>query len=274
MVLDRIPPDLVVAWVLSAAAPLAMLGWLRAQERVNREPLAPVLGVFAFGALGATLISTAAEAPLLLAGLIVAATVLAAPIIEECSKLLGVVIVRRRIRELEDGYVYGAAAGLGFAATENALYVTGAYAEAGGGAAIAVLLLRIFTSTFVHAAATGTAGYGYARHRLTGSGILPAFATAVGLHAAFNGLALLTDATASATLLLVLLVVPVVLMHRLKRKIRELDRAGTRPWTTPAAMRSLVAAVCRACGFPVQVPPGLAWECPRCRQRQGPEPAG
>ena len=49
-------------------------------------------------------------------------SVIIAPIIEELSKALGLRLIKNQIFELEDGLIYGAVAGFGFAATENLIY--------------------------------------------------------------------------------------------------------------------------------------------------------
>jgi RsiW-degrading membrane proteinase PrsW (M82 family) len=48
--------------------------------------------------------------------------VVIAPIVEEVVKALGLFAFRKRLTELENGMIYGAAIGLGFAAAENVLY--------------------------------------------------------------------------------------------------------------------------------------------------------
>ncbi len=123
--------------------------------------------------------------------------VLVAPVAEELAKGLGVLRVRAHINEVEDGIVYGASAGLGFAATENLLYGAVAYAFAiseGAGAqealsaSLAVIGVRSFSSVLLHASATSAFGYGVARSLLSGGrrSILPFYALAVFMHGAYN----------------------------------------------------------------------------------------
>ena len=63
---------------------------------------------------------------------IVVGAVIIAPFVEEFLKALGMMRagVKEEVDEVEDGLVYGAACGLGFAATENLMYGL----EFGGGA--------------------------------------------------------------------------------------------------------------------------------------------
>ena len=94
-----------------------------------------VLGVFAVAVLE----------PLIIWQLDLAAD-FAIGMIEECAKLLGVLVIARRERhdaEL-DGLILGVAAGTGFAALESTGYAFGAFVRSGGNLslAVAVMLLR------------------------------------------------------------------------------------------------------------------------------------
>ncbi len=123
--------------------------------------------------------------------------VLVAPFAEELAKGLGVFRVRAHLNELEDGIVYGASAGLGFAATENLLYGAVAYALAISegavardalGASLSVIGVRSFSSVLLHASATSAFGYGVARSLLSPQrrSIVPFYLLAVFMHGAFN----------------------------------------------------------------------------------------
>ncbi len=110
-----------------------------------------------------------------------------APIAEEFAKGLGVLRVRSKINELEDGVVYGASAGLGFGATENLLYGGVAYVAGGLGASLAVIGVRSISSALLHASATSAFGYGVARSTLIqGASLLPFYVLAVVMHSTFN----------------------------------------------------------------------------------------
>lgn len=120
-----------------------------------------------------------------------------APIAEEIAKALGVFRVGRFINEIEDGLVYGAAAGLGFAATENLLYGAVAYlagiAEGASsaealGSSLVLIGVRSFSSVLLHASATAAFGYGIARSRLSTrpASILPFYLLAVLMHGVYN----------------------------------------------------------------------------------------
>ncbi|MDR7416003.1 MAG: PrsW family intramembrane metalloprotease [Armatimonadota bacterium] len=92
-----------------------------------------------------------------------------APVVEETSKGLAVLLIfllwRREFTNTVDGLVYGALAGLGFAATENILYFARFVREGGaGGLAVGFVIRAVLggLSHSVYTACTG-AGLGYAR---------------------------------------------------------------------------------------------------------------
>lgn len=121
-----------------------------------------------------------------LEGIIMACVI--APFVEELAKLSAVTKAKFQIDEFEDGFIYGAAAGLGFAATENIFYEW-EFALSGNFESFAILVfVRSISSTILHASASGIAGYGLACIYLRGSygtGILMLLG-AMGLHALFN----------------------------------------------------------------------------------------
>jgi RsiW-degrading membrane proteinase PrsW (M82 family) len=113
-----------------------------------------------------------------------------APVVEEFTKSWAVLAMRPRLNEIEDGLVYGAAAGLGFAAVENVLYNGSAFVE-GTEVFLVIAVSRALTSTLLHASATAITGYGIALskfHRMAGHPESWAvyYGGAVVLHASFN----------------------------------------------------------------------------------------
>ena len=116
--------------------------------------------------------------------------VIIAPIVEEFTKALAVFKAKRQINEVEDGIVYGATAGFGFAATENLVYEVTALITGGIPAWIAVSLIRSISSALLHGSATAMTGYAYSQKRLTGKGsVWHGYGIAVLMHASFNMLA-------------------------------------------------------------------------------------
>ena len=109
-----------------------------------------------------------------------------APFAEEFTKLIGIYPFTKRAKELEDGIVYGAAVGLGFAATENMLYESSAYLAGGIAILITTIIIRTISSALVHASASAITGYGLSAKRFRRVSWVPYFLLAVLLHATFN----------------------------------------------------------------------------------------
>jgi RsiW-degrading membrane proteinase PrsW (M82 family) len=120
---------------------------------------------------------------------VVVSAVIVAPVVEEATKALGLRWVEDLHVELEDGLIYGAAAGLGFSATENLLYGVSALLDGGVGAFVATIAIRTVSSSLLHATASALLGYAVWKRR-AGRGsiltILGFYALAALVHAAFN----------------------------------------------------------------------------------------
>src|SRR3989304_2293179 len=127
---------LVILAVSAFVPPLVFLAIVRRTERDGREPGTGVLRTFFWGAIFAVVIAAILElllfavynriGPVYLfigedASVLVLA-LLIAPFAEEFAKGVGVYLAAPMIDEPEDGLVYGAAAGVGFGATENRVY--------------------------------------------------------------------------------------------------------------------------------------------------------
>ncbi|MFT4623569.1 MAG: RsiW-degrading membrane proteinase PrsW (M82 family) [Myxococcota bacterium] len=198
--------------VLCAGVPmllfLAIVWWL---DRYDREPVWLLVSTFAWGALGAVplaiVVGAIAEAIAQAAAQALDATLvvdlspwaaamsptLIAPMVEEPAKaaVLLAVIFNRNFDNMTDGFVYGAAAGLGFGMTENLLYFVGTTSNvvAWGG----TVFVRTFYSAVMHATATSIVGAALGYGRFRGAGRM-LFAGAVGMlgamgiHALWNGL--------------------------------------------------------------------------------------
>ncbi|MCJ2554944.1 MAG: PrsW family intramembrane metalloprotease [Candidatus Thermoplasmatota archaeon] len=205
-------PVVLVLILFAFLPPVIFVIWFRNAERYEREPWSQVFRAFGWGAfigvIVAIILSLILAAVLLGAGTFVLQhihvglaealdaqlnlsvlilLVVVAPIAEEFAKGLGVFRVRQHINEVEDGVVYGAAAGLGFAATENVIFGAVAFAAAGLGASLILIGIRSFSSALLHAAATGTFGYGVAVSKLvSGKTLLPFYLLAVLMHGIYN----------------------------------------------------------------------------------------
>ncbi|MFQ6012369.1 MAG: PrsW family intramembrane metalloprotease [Thermoplasmata archaeon] len=205
-------PHILVLVFFAFLPPIIFVIWFRNSERYEREPWGQVLRAFLWGAFVGVIIAIILS--LVLASILLGAAtlllrhvhvglvealdaqinlgflvllVVVAPLAEEFAKGLGVLRVQREINEIEDGVVYGASAGLGFAATENLLYGALAFAAGGLGASLVLIGVRSFSSAFLHASATGAFGYGVAVARLVpGKSLLPYYLLAVLMHAIYN----------------------------------------------------------------------------------------
>ena len=192
--------------VLAATVPmlgcLGLIWWL---DRYNREPIPLVAAVFGWGAIfavvGAFSINTIGSAILAsLAGTenaTLLVTMFLAPIVEEPMKAVVLLAVAqtRWFDNTTDGFVYGAAAGLGFAMTENFLYFQ-SLADHGFAEWLYVVLIRTACSGLMHAMATSIVGasLGWAKCR-TGDvraiALMMGLATAIAIHGIWNTLIVL-----------------------------------------------------------------------------------
>ena len=140
----------------------------------------------------------------------VLAASLMAPVTEEPAKLLPVVLFyylttkskyfRERFSEptrVKQGIVLGIAAGLGFATNENVLYVLRVYYifegyySYGVMGATSTFIVRSFSSSLLHAAATGFSGYGFMKYKLEGDKVffLKMLGLAMFIHGFYNFMA-------------------------------------------------------------------------------------
>ena len=203
-------PGALVVGVLLAAVPvgpvIACFLWL---DRYEPEPPLLLLFAFGWGALVATTVALilqtvdqfALDTPRMWQATIVA------PLTEEAAKGLFILILlwsRRRIIDgVLDGIVYAGLVGVGFAFTENILYLGGAYmggnslGPGGLGSATGLFVIRGIFSPFAHPLFTAFTGIGVgyavvARSRFwRGAAPVLGYLVAVCAHAAWNGSAFL-----------------------------------------------------------------------------------
>ena len=228
--MDRLAVLGVLA-ALSFVPALAFMAWARARERHAREPFGAVLGIFAHG--GTFGVAMAIALSVLLDGALGGASTLVvavavAPLVEEATKGLGLLWVRRHVDELEDGLVYGLAVGLGFAATETFLYGLVRLGEESLAGAVVTVAARNASSLLLHAASSALVGFGYARLRVAGApgaSLLVAYLAAAGLHALYNVLVLTAGWVGFAAAVALVIVAVGVLLGQLRR----LDRGAPAP---------------------------------------------
>lgn len=244
------PLQLLLLFAVALAPPVILSYRLRNAERYRPEPYRVLAQAFAWGAFLAAAIAIVAQYALLkyfgaswfFDARLTIMVVLVAPIVEELAKALGLRLIRDDHPEPEDGYIYGGAVGLGFAATENAIYIMYALALAGEDSAIATALYRGVATVALHGAASAVAGHGIWRARYGGPvakrgadvaaatwghswWALWGIAAAIGLHIAYNALSALSLPWAT----LLAAGVAVVAYLRMMVRVRALDETGTPP---------------------------------------------
>jgi protease PrsW len=196
----------LVAWlsVPCAIVPMLAFAWLVWwMDRYDREPIWLFALAFGWGAVGAMAIAVGFTEPVAqtlggwfgvesIAGFSAA---VAAPLVEEPAKAVILLLIVRSMHfdNTTDGFVYGAAVGLGFGMAENLLYFHKAAGLGDGLLFAAIVGVRTLYSAMMHAAASASIGatLGYCKFRerptrwlILGGGWL----AALGLHALWNGL--------------------------------------------------------------------------------------
>ncbi len=200
------PVGLLLSVIASSIPAAFYAGVILRLDRYEIEPLRAILACFAWGAIGAILLSIIAGVifegvvadligPEFAPGLSI---VLGAPLIEETFKgvaLLAVLLIARdEFDSTLDGLVYGALVGAGFAMTENILYFGQTYLEGGLGPFGALVVARAVFGGLAHPAYTAVTGaaLGWTRSQY-GQGWKRFFVPvlgwtgAVALHMAWNG---------------------------------------------------------------------------------------
>ncbi len=170
--------------------------WL---DRYDPEPPWALASAFAWGALVAVVVS------LLLNSAVIAlmgdaiGVLVSAPIIEEASKGLGVllflIVLRHEFDDILDGIVYAGVIALGFATVENVFYYGRNLLEHGNEGLFYTFVMRGILSPFAHVIFTSMIGIGCGIARESHNWALRVLMPIVGyfmavtLHAVWNGIA-------------------------------------------------------------------------------------
>jgi RsiW-degrading membrane proteinase PrsW (M82 family) len=201
-------PALIAAVVAFTPAMVYLLPmiWL---DRYDPEPLWLLALAFAWGALVAvfasfiinTIIAVVISIGISPAAGQVAGAVLSAPIFEEGSKGLGLLVLliffRRYFDDILDGIVFAGVIALGFATVENVLYYGQALGQAGPAALIVTFVMRGVLSPFAHVTFTSMTGIGCGISRESHNKFVRIITPVVGymaavtLHAIWNGMAVI-----------------------------------------------------------------------------------
>ncbi|HEY6933714.1 MAG TPA: PrsW family intramembrane metalloprotease [Marmoricola sp.] len=242
-------PGAVVIGTLLAAVPVApLIGcylWLDRYEPEPRSLLVLGLGWGAFVATSAALLLQLFDYFVADSTRVAEATVVA-PLTEEAAKGLFVLLLlffrRRELDGILDGIVYAGMVGIGFAFTENILYLTSAYlgtqGNTGGLAgAIQLFILRCVFSPFAHPFFTAFTGIGIGiavtarSHAVRFLAPLAGYVVAAFLHGLWNASLMLHGGRAAGGAY-VLLMVPAFLLV-----------VGFAIWTRQHERRILTAAL-------------------------------
>ena len=217
LLLDPVPAGLatLIAFTPAFLYILPLMGL----DRYDPEPFWLLAFAFAWGALVAVLVSLFVNSAF---GIVVAigtgspglasimSAVISAPVVEEASKGVGLLVLliffRRYFDDILDGVVYGGVIALGFATVENVMYygegLNRAYMEFGLTSQALVSFLLLFTlrgimSPFAHVTFTAMTGIGCGISRESHNGfvrfIMPVlgYIAAVVLHGIWNGLGII-----------------------------------------------------------------------------------
>ncbi|MFW5927891.1 MAG: PrsW family intramembrane metalloprotease [Thermoplasmatota archaeon] len=240
---------ILTALILVGAAfipSLIYLWWMRNAEKIGRQRWSNLFKTFTWGAIFAVIIAVILS--LLFSGFIFSTRLqreyqflgdktiqslilvcVIAPLVEEFAKVLGVFSVRSRIYEIEDGLVFGAACGLGFAATENLLYESNTFFTEGFGTAfITIVIVRSIASSLLHGSASAMAGYGVSKGIFKGkNSFIPYYLLAVFMHGSFNFLASIDqifDGSLPLLALIAAFIFSITAIRFVRGKIIALDR--------------------------------------------------
>jgi RsiW-degrading membrane proteinase PrsW (M82 family) len=171
--------------------------WL---DRYEKEPIPLLIGVFTWGAIvaagGAYILNTLFGITVFtITGSEIASDIatgsISAPLVEEALKGLAVVLVFifffHEFDSILDGIIYAGIAALGFAATENVLYIWRGFSSGGWEGLFQLVLVRVILVGWQHPVYTAFTGIGLATARMSRSGLIKLFAPLLGF-----GLAIFT----------------------------------------------------------------------------------
>ena len=167
-----------------------ILYWL---DRYEKEPIPLLIGVFAWGMLvaagGAYVLNTIFGITIFsVTGSEVASDIatasISAPFVEEGLKGMAVLLVfllfRREFDSILDGIVYAGIAALGFAATENVLYIWRGFDSGGWEGLFQLVFIRVILVGWQHPFYTAFTGIGFAVARMNRSWLVRIVAPVVG----------------------------------------------------------------------------------------------
>ncbi|ROR91699.1 PrsW family intramembrane metalloprotease [Nocardioides aurantiacus] len=258
--LSGTPGALAVGLVLAALPVAPLVGvymWLDRYEPEPRSLLVLALGWGAFVATSVALVLQLADSAVLGTGEGWSSAVVA-PVTEEATKGLFILLLlffrRHELDGVLDGLVYAGMVGIGFAFTENILYLTSAYAGEDGvpggfSGAVGLFVVRGIFSPFAHPFFTSFIGIGVGLAVTSRSWAvrvlapLGGYVLAVLAHGAWNGSLVIDDGANAFTTYLFLMVPAFLLLsgfavwsRQRERRVltRALDDCARRGFLDPA----------------------------------------
>jgi RsiW-degrading membrane proteinase PrsW (M82 family) len=228
---------IIILFLMAFLPPIIYVVWIRNTEKFNREKWKPIIFCFIWGAtiaiIASIILEKALEIPVTITSknytsYILIMAVIVAPIAEELTKPLALrfKIVKKELDELEDGLIYGAIAGLGFAATENLFYGYNAYTKEGLLYFFGLISIRSIVGCFLHASATAWTGYGYGKYIMKNSRlirVIPFLLLAILIHGFYNFIptyGVITGYAASFFVAIAFVLFSIIIV---RKKIQKLD---------------------------------------------------
>src|SRR5258708_23448598 len=196
---------LIISYIIAIAVPAFAIYMIFALDLYGTGKGSTVLIALIWGAVGAFGLAYVINSAIIpYTGFVILATRLA-PFIEESLKAVILVyfVGQPRFRYIVDGAVYGFAVGIGFAVSENFLYLSSL--PANGNGTLVLAIIRVLSSSLMHATASAIVGIslGHLRRSRNSSHVacsLGGIAIPITLHLIFNNL--LTKLHGTALLLL------------------------------------------------------------------------
>lgn len=229
--------EIIILFVMVFLPPIFYVVWIRNTEKFNREKWIPIFFCFLWGATIAIIASLLLELglgiPIALSSpnytvLMFVMAVIIAPFAEELTKpiALSLKIVKKELDEPEDGLIYGAVAGLGFAATENLFYGWDAIFTQGFLYFFILISIRSFVGCLLHASATAWTGYGYGKFIMKHKRfirVIPYFLLAMLIHGFYNFIPVYGIITGYGSALFAALIFVIISIYIVRKKIKTLD---------------------------------------------------
>ena len=240
--------------IVTALIPAIILGWwIYQKDSARPEPPRMLYKAFLYG-VGSTFVTLVITQLLAIVGLFtydlgsfsgaVSTALLAAALPEECAKLLMLWLFLRRnpyYDEYFDGIVYAACVGLGFAATENVMYLLQSEDWVGTG------IVRGLTAVPAHFAIACAMGYFYSKRHFGDRSTVTAacvLAVPVLIHWVYDALAF-SEGIAAPALSVVFNVLFVLLIWRVYKstmsriaELRQRDQSRMTPPPFPGSTTS------------------------------------